>query len=307
VAVVLWLFGVILAIAMVLIYGGIQPDGLVLTVKRFTVNTVTKEVVDPRIPTTRKPLPPTPPPIRGPFVPLNKWGPHDRYRPRRRLRHGMPTTEPAVTSSTRPTTRIPPRNTVIPFWRAPIKHGFDHASSNQNSDHAQVFDLGLTSTPSFLGTSRQSPGKNDTPLTSTVPSQVIQTSFTLTTTATDASTSSHIPDNFKMPEAQASTNAGESATSYQSPLPITTIFQLVTKKPSDIVPKHEPPGGHSGHSRSNHKKKPRKKKVKKHEKSDFEGDHFMSRESIEIELMKILDNLERDYKEDDSEPFYNYA
>ena len=47
--------------------------------------------------------------------------------------------------------------------------------------------------------------------------------------------------------------------------------------------------------------------MKKHEKSDFEGDHFMSRESIEIELMKILDNLERDYKEDDSEPFYNYA
>ena len=111
---------------------------------------------------------------------------------------------------------------------------------------------------------------------------------------------------------KASTNAGEFASSYQSPLPITTAFQLVTKKPSDIVSKHEPPDGHSGHSRSNHKKKPRKKKpkkkkVKKHEKSVIEGDHFMSPESIEIELMKILDNLERDYKEDDSEPFYNYA
>ena len=47
--------------------------------------------------------------------------------------------------------------------------------------------------------------------------------------------------------------------------------------------------------------------MKNHEKSDFEGDHFMSPESIEIELMKILDNLERDYKEDDLEPFYNYA
>ena len=34
-AVVLWLFGVILAVVMVLIYGGIQPDGLVLTVKRY--------------------------------------------------------------------------------------------------------------------------------------------------------------------------------------------------------------------------------------------------------------------------------
>ena len=110
---------------------------------------------------------------------------------------------------------------------------------------------------------------------------------------------------------KASTNAGESATSYQSPLPITTTFQLVTKKPSDIVSKLEPPDRHSGHSRSNHKKEPRKKKTKKkkvknHEKSDIEGD-FMSPESIEIELMKILDNLERDYKEDDSEPFYNYA
>ena len=105
---------------------------------------------------------------------------------------------------------------------------------------------------------------------------------------------------------KASTNAEESATSYQSPPPITTIFQLVTKKPSDIVSKHEPLGGHSGHSRSNHKKKPRKKKVKNHEKSDIEGD-FMSPESIEIELMKILDSLERDYKEDDSEAFYNYA
>ena len=145
----------------------------------------------------------------------------------------MPTTEPAVTSSTRPTTRIPPRNTVIPFWRAPIKHGFDHASSNQNSDHAQVFDLGLTSTPSFLGTSRQSPGKNDTPLTSTVPSQEIQTSFTLTTTATDASTSSHIPDNFKMPEAQVwsgkSSNLKDSFTIYSVQLSefITLYVSLV--------------------------------------------------------------------------------
>ena len=132
---------------------------------------------------------------------LSKWLSPDRYRPRRRHRHGMSTPEPAVTSSTRPTTRIPPRNTVIPFWRAPIKHGFDHSSSpHQNSDHAQ--DLGLTSTPSFLRTSRQSPGKNDSPLTSTVPSQEIQTSFTLTTTATDSSTPSQIPDNSKMPEAQ---------------------------------------------------------------------------------------------------------
>ena len=85
------------------------------------------------------------------------------------------------------------------------------------------------------------------------------------------------------------------------------MFQLVTKKPSDIVSKHEAPDRHSGHSRSNQKKKPRKIKVKNHEKSDIKGDHFMSPESIEIELMKILDNLERDYKEDDSEPFYNYA
>ena len=47
--------------------------------------------------------------------------------------------------------------------------------------------------------------------------------------------------------------------------------------------------------------------MKNHEKSDIKGDHFMSPESIEIELMKILDNLERDYKEDDSEPFYNFV
>ena len=108
---------------------------------------------------------------------------------------------------------------------------------------------------------------------------------------------------------KASTNAGESATSYQSPLPITTTFQLVTKKPSDIASKHEVPDRHSGHSRSSHKKKPRKKKFKNnHLKSDIEDEHFtMSSKSIEIELMKILDNLERDYKEDDSEPFYNYA
>ena len=115
----------------------------------------------------------------------------------------MSTPEPTMTSSTRPTTWILPRNTVIPLWRAPIKHGSDHSSSrHENSDHAQESDLGLTlATPetSFPGTSRQSPGTNDGPLTSTVPSQEIQTSFTLTTTT---STSSHIPDNFKMPEAQ---------------------------------------------------------------------------------------------------------
>ena len=124
----------------------------------------------------------------------------DRYRPRRRHRHGMSTPEPMMTSSTRPTTWILPRNTVIPLWRAPIKHGSDHSSfHHQDSDHAQELNLGLASTPSFLGTFRQSPGKNDSPLTSTVPSQEIQTSFTLTTTT---STSSHIPDNFKMPEAK---------------------------------------------------------------------------------------------------------
>ena len=83
----------------------------------------------------------------------------DRYRPRRRHRHGMSTTEPSVTSSTRPMTRIPPRNTVIPFWRAPIKHGLDHSLSHQNSDHAQELDLGRTSTSNFLGTSRQSSAK----------------------------------------------------------------------------------------------------------------------------------------------------
>ena len=130
------------------------------------------------------------------------WLSPDRYRPRRRHRHGMSTTEPSVTSSTRPTTRFPPRNTVIPFWRAPIKHGLDHSLSHQNSDHAQELDLGRTSASNFLGTSRQSPGKNDSPLTSTVSSQETQTSFTLTTTVTDASRSSHTPDNFKMPEAQ---------------------------------------------------------------------------------------------------------
>ena len=106
---------------------------------------------------------------------------------------------------------------------------------------------------------------------------------------------------------KASTNAGESVISYQSPLPITTTIQLVTKKPSDFVSKHEPPDRHSDHSGSNHMKRPKKKKVNNHKKGDIKDEHFMSPESIEIELMKILDNLERDYNEDDSEPFYNYA
>ena len=69
---------------MLIIYGGIQPDGLVLSVHKFTVDTskIGKPVVDPLMTT----LPPTtystPKPIRGTVRPLSKWGPYDRYKPR---------------------------------------------------------------------------------------------------------------------------------------------------------------------------------------------------------------------------------
>ena len=78
------MFVVILAVAMLIIYGGIQPDGLVLSVHKFTVDTskIGKPVVDPLMTT----LPPTtystPKPIRGTVKPLSKWGPYDRYKPR---------------------------------------------------------------------------------------------------------------------------------------------------------------------------------------------------------------------------------
>ena len=78
------MFVVILAVAMLIIYGGIQPDGLVLSVHKFTVDTskAGKPVVDPLMTT----LPPTtystPKPIRGTVKPLSKWGPYDRYKPR---------------------------------------------------------------------------------------------------------------------------------------------------------------------------------------------------------------------------------
>ena len=82
--VVIILFVAILAIVMVIIYGGIQPSGLVLSVHKITVDTskTNRPVVDPLLTTQPPTTYSTPKPIRGTVKPISKWGPYDRYRPR---------------------------------------------------------------------------------------------------------------------------------------------------------------------------------------------------------------------------------
>ena len=82
--VVIFLFVAIVALVWIIIYGGIQPDGLVLAVHKITVDTskTHRPVVDPNLSTPPPTTYSTPRPIRGTVPPRSKWGPYDRYRPR---------------------------------------------------------------------------------------------------------------------------------------------------------------------------------------------------------------------------------
>lgn len=63
---------------MIIIYGGIQPRGLVLSTHKFIIDTSKNQTVkNPTATTLRPTWPPTPPPIRGTVPPLNKWGIYD--------------------------------------------------------------------------------------------------------------------------------------------------------------------------------------------------------------------------------------
>ena len=59
-----------------------------------------------------------PPPIKGKFIPISKWGPHDRYAPERKKSNNFSkgTTQKSTTITTPPYVTKPMRNTVIPFW-----------------------------------------------------------------------------------------------------------------------------------------------------------------------------------------------
>ena len=84
IVVVIFLFVAIVALVWIIIYGGIQPDGLVLAVHKITVDTskTHRPVVDPNLSTPPPTTYSTPRPIRGTVPPRSKWGPYDRYRPR---------------------------------------------------------------------------------------------------------------------------------------------------------------------------------------------------------------------------------
>jgi hypothetical protein len=63
---------------MVIIYGGIQPRGLVLSVHKITVDTSRNRTVVRKGQTTPRPTrAPTPPPIRGTVPPRSKWDDHE--------------------------------------------------------------------------------------------------------------------------------------------------------------------------------------------------------------------------------------
>ena len=70
---------------MVIIYGGIQPDGLVLSIHTVTIDTSkrNRSTVLPGLTTPRPTFPPSPPPIRGTVPPLSKWAPYERANPRK--------------------------------------------------------------------------------------------------------------------------------------------------------------------------------------------------------------------------------
>ena len=59
-----------------------------------------------------------PPPIRGKFVPISKWGPHDRYAPQKRKKFYLfnGTTTQKVVTTTSPHVTMSMKNTVIPLW-----------------------------------------------------------------------------------------------------------------------------------------------------------------------------------------------
>ena len=82
------LFVVIFAVIMIIIYGGIQPDGLVLSKHKVLINTTalnskrSRNQTSATSTTTGRPLTQAKqvthfPGMRGRFLPVDKWGPHD--------------------------------------------------------------------------------------------------------------------------------------------------------------------------------------------------------------------------------------
>ena len=116
---------------MIIIYGGIQPDGLVLSVHKITINTTALNAKRNKsaVSTTTTTIPvPTPPRIRGKFIPLNKWASHER-------------------TSLLPTTLSPAQfernNTVIPYW------WMNTFLNNSNVDESQLTPATDKSTDSY--------------------------------------------------------------------------------------------------------------------------------------------------------------
>jgi hypothetical protein len=131
---------------MIIIYGGIQPDGLVLSVHKITVDTSknhTRRVVFSS--TARPTWPPSPPPIRGPMRPISKWGPYDRYKP-------IGASKPVITFATKSTTKlttttmmfVPKRHTIFPNWK---NHGVSVTQQSSARLNSLPKPRGTTTSP----------------------------------------------------------------------------------------------------------------------------------------------------------------
>ena len=93
----------------------------------------------------------SPPPIRGKFIPISKWGPHDRYAPTRKEqnRFSQGTTQKSTSITTPPYVTKPMKNTVIPFWFSNTKTT-NYQSNNINEINIEMIEKSTNSIEDFV-------------------------------------------------------------------------------------------------------------------------------------------------------------
>lgn len=113
---------------MVIIYGGIQPHGLVLSKHTITIDTSKNGIIaDPRLTTQRPTLPPSPPPIRGTVPPLSKWGIYDR-----------PTKHPPPPSAKPSQDELEELNELVEKW---AKNTFQFGANDQETKEEELGEM----------------------------------------------------------------------------------------------------------------------------------------------------------------------
>ena len=113
----------------------------------------------------------SPPPIRGKFIPISKWGPHDRYAPTKKEsnRFSQATTQKSTRITTPPYVTKPMKNTVIPFWFS-NKKTTNNQGNNSNKINIEMMESSTDSMEDLVKTAEAKKYDKDNLFTTEMPS-----------------------------------------------------------------------------------------------------------------------------------------